>query len=239
MEQFSRTALIIGEDKLNNLTNKKVAIFGIGGVGSYTVEALARAGISNLTLIDNDTVSESNINRQLIAMHSTIGKPKVEIAKNRILDINPNAIVKTHNVFATAENIDEILNSKFNYVVDAIDSVPSKIALITKCKELNIPIISCMGTGNKLDATKFKITDISKTTTCPLARKIRKELVAKKIKNVKVLYSTEEPIHSNNPEKKVPRKHLLCSVSCRTFNSRRNNKRYAFRLKHIFFLHKN
>ena len=229
MEQFARIALIIGENNLNILKSKNVAVFGIGGVGSYVVEAIARAGIENISVIDNDVVSMSNINRQLIALHSTVGKPKVNVVKERILDINPNAVVKVFDVFATAENLDSILNTSFDYVVDAIDSVPSKIALIVKCKELGIPIISCMGTGNKLDPTKFKITDISKTSVCPLARKMRKELATRNIKDVKVLYSPEEPVCISNLKENVPRKCSFCSFSCRAFNCQRNYKRYAFK----------
>ncbi len=207
MEQFSRTEMLIGKENLEALHSKTVIIFGIGGVGSYVVEALARSGVGNLILVDNDVVSLSNINRQIIALHSTVGKAKVEIMKERILDINPNANVVCYQEFVTPENIDKFITKDLDYVVDAIDAVKSKIAIIEKSKELDIPIISSMGTGNKLDPLKFKITDISKTSVCPLAKVIRKELKEKGIKKVKVLFSEELPIKTNksNPnEKAVP-----------------------------------
>lgn len=190
---YSRTEMLIGTNGINKLKNVKVAIFGIGGVGSYVVEALARAGIENFILVDKDTISETNINRQLIATIKTLGKDKVEIAKQRILEINPKADVETYKEFYSIENKEKILNSTVSYIVDAIDTVTSKITLIEQAKKLNISIISCMGTGNKLDATKFEITDIEKTSVCPLAKVMRKELKKRNIKNVKVLYSKEEP----------------------------------------------
>lgn len=193
MEQFSRTEMLIGKENLETLHSKTVLIFGIGGVGSYVAEALARSGIGNLILVDNDVVSLSNINRQIIALHSTIGKAKVEIMKERILDINPNANVLCYQEFVTPENLDKFITKDLDYVIDAIDTVKSKIAIIEKAKELNIPIISSMGTGNKLDPLKFKITDISKTSVCPLAKVIRKELKERGIKKVKVLFSEELP----------------------------------------------
>ena len=193
MNEFSREELIIGKENVDKLNTKKVAVFGIGGVGSYVVEGLARAGIQNFVLIDNDVVAESNINRQLIALHSTIGMPKVEVAKNRILDINANAEIEIKQEFYNKDTNNWIDNS-IDYIVDAIDTVTSKIDLIEQAKNLNIPIISCMGTGNKLDATRFEIVDISKTSVCPLAKVMRKELKNRGIKNVKVLYSKEEPI---------------------------------------------
>ncbi|MBR3888021.1 MAG: tRNA threonylcarbamoyladenosine dehydratase [Clostridia bacterium] len=193
MNEFSREELIIGKENVDKLNTKKVAVFGIGGVGSYVVEGLARAGIQNFVLIDNDVVAESNINRQLIALHSTIGMPKVEVAKNRILDINPNAEIEIKQEFYNKDTNNWIDNS-IDYIIDAIDTVTSKLDLIEQAKNLNIPIISCMGTGNKLDATRFEIVDISKTSVCPLAKVMRKELKNRGIKNVKVLYSKEEPI---------------------------------------------
>ncbi|MBO5179230.1 MAG: tRNA threonylcarbamoyladenosine dehydratase [Clostridia bacterium] len=193
MEQFSRTEMLIGKEKLDILKSKTVLIFGIGGVGSYIVESLARCGIGTLILVDNDVVSLSNINRQIIALHSTVGKAKVDVMKERILDINPNANVICYQEFVSPENIDKFIDKKIDYIVDAIDTVKSKIAIIEKTKELDIPIISSMGTGNKLDPLKFKITDISKTSVCPLAKVIRKELKEKGIKKVKVLYSEEVP----------------------------------------------
>jgi tRNA A37 threonylcarbamoyladenosine dehydratase len=193
MSEFIREELIIGKENVEKLKNKKVAVFGVGGVGSYVVEGLARAGISNFVLIDNDDVALSNINRQLIALHSTVGCAKVDVAKNRILDINPNAKVDARKEFYSKDTNNSIDRS-IDYIVDAIDTVSSKLDLIEQAKALNIPIISCMGTGNKLDATRFEIADISKTSVCPLAKVMRKELKNRGIKNVKVLYSKEEPI---------------------------------------------
>lgn len=193
-EIFSRNEILIGKEKQNIIENKTVAIFGVGGVGSYVVESLGRCGIKELILIDSDTISMSNINRQIIALHSTVGKYKVDVMKERLLDINPDIKVTTYTTFIKNGNSKDILNShKIDFIVDAIDTVSSKLELIKHAKELNIPIISSMGTGNKLDPSKFEITDISKTSVCPLAKKIRKELKSLNIKNVKVLYSKEEP----------------------------------------------
>lgn len=191
--QFLRTELLIGKENVEKLQSSKVAIFGIGGVGSFVVEALARAGIENFILVDNDVVDITNINRQIIATHSTIGKAKVEIAKERILDINPNAKVQAVQMFFSKDS-EEILDTSIDYVIDCIDTVSSKIELIVKAKSLQIPIISCMGTGNKLDHSKFEIADIYKTNICPLAKVMRKELKKREIKDLKVLYSKEEPI---------------------------------------------
>ena len=198
MEQFSRTEMLIGKENLDILKSKTVLIFGIGGVGSYVAESLARCGISTLILVDNDVVSLSNINRQIIALHSTVGKSKVDVMKERILDINPDAKVICYQEFVTPENTAKFINKNIDYIVDAIDTVKSKIAIIEKSKELDIPLISSMGTGNKLDPLKFKITDISKTSMCPLAKVIRKELKEKGIKKVKVLYSEEIPTKASN-----------------------------------------
>lgn len=195
-EQFSRTELLIGEEGVQKLQNAKVAIFGIGGVGSYVVEGLARAGIGNFILVDNDKVDASNINRQIIATHKTIGRPKVEVSKERILDINPNANVEIYQEFFMP-NSEEILDDTINYVVDAVDTITAKIELVVRANKLNIPIISCMGTGNKLDPTKFEVTDIYKTNICPLAKVMRKELKSKGIEKLKVVYSKEEPIKPN------------------------------------------
>lgn len=195
LEQFARTELLIGKEKIEKLQNSKVAIFGIGGVGSYVVEGLARAGIGNFILIDKDIVSVTNINRQIIATTKTIGKPKVEIAKERILEINPLAKVEIFQEFFGVENIKLFNKIKdADYIVDAIDTISSKIELIVNAYNNNIPIISCMGTGNKLDPTKFEITDIYKTNVCPLAKAIRKRLKEIGIQKLKVLYSKEEPI---------------------------------------------
>lgn len=193
---FSRTELLIGKENIEKLYNAKVAIFGIGGVGSYVVEGLARSGIGNFILVDSDTISISNLNRQIIATSKTIGKPKVEVAKERILEINPNAKVEIYQEFFMPDS-KEILDKSIDYVVDAIDTVTAKIELIVRANYLNIPIISCMGTGNKMDATKFEVTDIYKTSVCPLAKVMRKELRARGIKKIKVLYSKEEPIKPN------------------------------------------
>ena len=191
--QFSRTEMLIGKEGINKLQKSKVAIFGIGGVGSYVVEALARVGVGNFILVDSDIITKTNINRQIIATTKTIGKLKVDVAKERILEINPNAHVKTYAEFFKQDS-SIFLDNSINYIIDAIDTVSSKIELITKAKELNIPIISSMGTGNKLDPTKFEITDIYKTSVCPLAKVMRKELKKRKIDKLKAIYSKEEPI---------------------------------------------
>ena len=203
--QFSRTELIIGKEKVESLKNAKVAVFGIGGVGSYVVEGLARVGIGNFVLVDKDEVSVSNINRQIIALHSTVGKAKVEVAKDRILEINPDAKVDVYQEFFMPET-KGILDESIDYVVDSVDTVTAKIELIVRANKLNIPIISCMGTGNKLDPTRFEITDIYKTSVCPLAKVMRKELKSRGIKKLKVLYSKEEPIklEVNEKEKRTP-----------------------------------
>lgn len=193
MGQFSRTELLIGKENLEKLKNSKVAIFGIGGVGSFVLEALTRAGIGNFILVDKDNVDLSNLNRQIIATRKTVGKPKVEVAKERILEINPNAEVEIYKEFFMPET-EGILDGTISYVVDAIDTVTAKIELVKRAQELNIPIISSMGTGNKLDPTKFEVSDIYKTSVCPLAKVMRKELKARKIKKLKVVYSKELPI---------------------------------------------
>ena len=197
LNQFNRTELLIGKEGVESLNKAKVAIFGIGGVGSFVVEGLARAGIGNFILVDNDTVDITNLNRQIIATHKTVGKPKVEVAKERILDINPNAKVEIYQEFFSNKS-QEILDSSIDYVVDAVDTVTAKIELVVRAKRLNIPIISSMGTGNKLDPTKFEVTDIYKTSVCPLAKVMRKELKARGIEELKVVYSKEEPIKQNN-----------------------------------------
>ena len=193
-EQFLRTAMLLGEDAVNRLQNARVAVFGIGGVGGYTVEALARSGIGQLDLIDSDTVSVSNINRQILATHSTVGMPKVEAARARVLDINPECCVRTHQVFYTPETAHLFDFSEYDYIVDAIDTVTGKLALVQRAAEANTPIICCMGTGNKLDASAVKVADISRTSMCPLARIMRKELGKRGIKHLKVVYSQEEAL---------------------------------------------
>ena len=193
-EQFLRTAMLLGEDAVERLQKARVAVFGIGGVGGYTVEALARSGIGQLDLIDNDDVSRSNINRQILATHSTVGMPKVEAAKARVMDINPDCVVRTHQVFYTPETADQFDFRDYDYIVDAIDTVTGKLALVERAVAVNTPIICCMGTGNKLDASAFQVADISKTTMCPLARIMRKELGKRGIKHLKVVYSQEEAL---------------------------------------------
>lgn len=194
LNQFSRTELLIGKENLEKLKNSKIAIFGIGGVGSFVAEGLVRAGIENFILVDNDNVDITNLNRQLHALHSTVGKYKVDLMKERILDINPNAKVEVFKTFYMPDNKDNILDNTVTYIVDAIDTITAKIELALDAKALNIPIISSMGTGNKLDPTKFEISDISKTSVCPLAKVMRKKLRELGINKYKVLYSKEEPI---------------------------------------------
>ena len=193
INQFSRTELLIGKEGIEKLNNSKVALFGIGGVGSYVLEGLVRAGVQNFVLVDNDEVSLTNLNRQLIATTSTIGKKKVEVAKERILDINPKANVETYTDFFMPES-PELLDKNIDYVVDAVDTITAKIELIVRAKRLNIPIISCMGTGNKMDPTKFEVADIYETSVCPLAKVMRKELKERGILSLKVVYSKEEPM---------------------------------------------
>lgn len=186
--------MLIGQNNIATLRNSRVAVFGAGGVGGFTIEALARAGVGTIDIIDNDTVSESNLNRQIIALHSTIGQLKTEVMKKRILDINPDCVVTIFNTFVLPENIDSFDFSVYSYIVDAIDTVSGKLAIIEKGAKEGVPVISSMGTGNKLDPTRFQITDISKTSVCPLARVMRYELKKRGIKKLKVLFSTEEPI---------------------------------------------
>lgn len=190
--QFDRTIALVGEEQIQQLKQKKVAVFGLGGVGSFVVESLVRAGVGHLILVDKDVVDITNLNRQLYALHSTIGKAKAEVAKQRCLDINPDVIVESYQEFYL--NKGQINLEGCDYVVDAIDNVTAKLLLIEECKEREIPIIVCLGTGNKIDNTSFHITDISKTTICPLAKVMRKELKERGIKNVKVVYSTAEPV---------------------------------------------
>lgn len=210
--QFSRTELLIGKDGVERLQQAKVAVFGIGGVGSYVVEGLVRAGIGNFILVDKDDVDETNINRQIIATTKTVGRPKVEVAKERILEINPNANVEIYQEFFMPET-EGILDESVDYAVDAVDTVTAKIELVVRANKLNIPIISCMGTGNKLDATKFEVEDIYKTAVCPLAKVMRKELKARGIEKLKVVYSKEEPIKLNGNVDETSKKQTPGSVS--------------------------
>ena len=193
-EELLRTAMLLGEEAVEKLQKARVAVFGIGGVGGYTLEALARAGIGQLDLIDSDTVSRSKINRQILATHSTVGMPKVDAGKARVLDINPDCVVRTWEIFYTPETADQFDFTQYDYIVDAIDTVTGKLQLIQRAHECGTPIISCMGTGNKLDPAAFQVSDISKTTMCPLARIVRKELGKRGIKHLKVVYSQEEAL---------------------------------------------
>ena len=198
-DQFIRTRLLIGNDPMERLANSRVAVFGVGGVGGFCIEALARAGVGTLHLCDDDTVSESNLNRQIVALHSTIGRPKAEVMAERVRDINPGCSVKAVRMFYLPQNADEVDLSQYDYVVDCIDTVAAKLDLVSRCNALQIKIISAMGSGNKLDPTAFVITDISKTEGCPLARVMRKELRKRGIHHLKVVYSKEEPISPDRP----------------------------------------
>lgn len=194
MNEFSRFSLLIDDIELNYLKNAHVAVFGVGGVGGNCIEALCRSAISSLSIFDNDIVAITNINRQVIALHSTIGHSKVDVMKKRLLDINPKANIYAYQMFVDKDSILSIDFSKYDYIVDAIDTVSAKLLLIEKAKEFNIPIISCMGTGNKFDPTQLQIMDIYKTSYCPLAKVMRHELKRRKINKVKVLASYEKPI---------------------------------------------
>lgn len=193
-EQFSRTAMLLGDAAVARLRQARVAVFGLGGVGGYTVEALARAGVGQLDLIDRDTISLSNLNRQILATHRTVGMLKTEAARLRVLEINPEAVVRTYPIFYTRENAAEFPLAGLSYIVDAMDTVSAKLALVEQAQAAGVPIISCMGTGNKLDPTRFQVTDLSKTTMCPLARVMRRELGRRGIRHLKVVYSPEEAI---------------------------------------------
>ena len=193
-EQFSRTAILLGEEAVSKLRKARVAVFGVGGVGGYTVEALARCGVGHLDLIDSDTVSISNINRQILATHSTVGMLKVEAAKNRILDINPECTVRTYPIFYLPETAEQFDFTQYDYIVDCIDTVTGKLQLVERAVAVGTPIICSMGTGNKLDASAFQVADISKTSMCPLARIMRKELKKRGINHLKVVYSQEEAL---------------------------------------------
>ena len=194
LEQFLRTEMLLGSEALTRLQSARVAVFGLGGVGGYVVEALARSGVGSLDLIDSDTVSVSNLNRQILATHSTVGMLKVDAARNRVLDINPACNVKTWPVFYTPDTADAFDFTQYDYIVDAIDTVTGKLALVERAKAAGTPIICCMGTGNKLDASAFQVADISKTAMCPLARVMRRELAKRGIRHLKVVYSQEEAL---------------------------------------------
>lgn len=206
LNQFSRTQLLLGEDKMKRLSEAKVAVFGIGGVGGYVVEALVRSGVGSFVLIDDDKVCLTNLNRQIIATRKTVGKYKTEVMKERILEINPDAQVEIRNEFYLPETADRFDFTEYSYVVDAVDTVTAKIDIILRAKESGVPVISCMGAGNKLDPTQFQVADIYKTTMCPLAKVMRRELKKRGVKKLKVVYSTEKP---TRPIEDM-------SISCRT-----------------------
>ena len=215
LNQFSRTELLIGHEGIEKLASARVAVFGVGGVGGYTVEALARSGIGTFDLIDDDKICITNINRQIFALRSTVGKYKVDVAKDRILDINPNAIVNTYQTFYTPQTESEFDFSKYDYVIDAIDTVVGKLSLIEKAKAAGTPIICAMGAGNKLDPTRFEVADISKTSVCPLAKVIRQELKKRRIRKVKVVYSKEPPITPKEDMSISCKAHCVCPPGTR------------------------
>lgn len=204
MEEFTRSEILLGSTAMEKLKNSKVIVFGAGGVGSYVCEALARSGIGAITVVDNDTVSLSNINRQLIAYHSTVGMAKVDVVKERILDINPNCNVMALKLFYLPETSDKIDLSEYDYIIDAVDTVTAKLDIICRADKLGIPVISSMGTGNKLDAEQLTITDIYKTAVCPLSRVMRRELKVRGIKKLTVLYSPEETVKPDSHDQRTP-----------------------------------
>ena len=210
LNQFSRTELLVGKDGMEKLSNSHVAVFGIGGVGGYVVEALVRSGVSKFDIIDDDMVCLTNINRQIIATRNTVGKYKVDVMKERILSINPNAEVNTFKCFYMPENADDFDLSKYDYIVDAIDTVTAKLELIVRAKQLNVPIISSMGAGNKLNPAEFEVADIYSTSVCPLARVMRYELRKRGIKSLKVVYSKEKPIRPIEDMSISCRTHCIC-----------------------------
>ncbi|WP_405293522.1 ThiF family adenylyltransferase [Methanobrevibacter sp.] len=207
-EKFSRTEMLVGNDGMEKLKNSKVAVFGLGGVGSFVCEGLARSGIGNFILIDYDRIDESNINRQLIATTDTLGEYKIDLMKDRILKINPDANVEVYREFYMADSEIDIITGDLSYAVDCVDTIMAKIAIICKCKELDVPVISSMGTGNKLDPTMFEVADIFETSVCPLARIMKKDLRKRNIEELKVVYSKEQPINTND-----------CTIN-------KNNKKY-------------
>ena len=210
MDQFSRSELLFGKPALDTLHRSRVAVFGIGGVGSYTVEALARAGVGRLTLIDDDLVCLTNLNRQLIALHSTVGQPKVEVMAARVHDINPDAEVETFKTFYLPENADSFDLSRCDYIVDAVDTVSAKVELAVRASQAGVPIISCMGAGNKLDPTRFEVADLFETSVCPLCKVMRKEVKRRGVERLKVVYSKEEPLMPVETEAISCRHHCVC-----------------------------
>ncbi len=209
-EQFSRMKMLFGDAAIARLAKSRVAVFGIGGVGGYVAEALARSGIGELDFIDADVVAISNLNRQLIAVHSTIGRQKTEVMRERVLDINPAAVVHIYNCFFLPENSRQFPFEQYDYVVDAVDTVTAKIELVLRAQEAKVPIISCMGTGNKLDPTKFQVADIYKTKVCPLAKVMRHELKKRGVKDLKVVYSEEQPIYGSVNCENIGQEEAFC-----------------------------
>ena len=210
LTQFSRTELLLGKEGMERLKNARVAVFGIGGVGGYVCEALVRSGVFTFDLIDDDKVCLTNLNRQIIATRKTVGQYKVDVMKERILDINPDAVVNVHKCFFLPENADEFPFEEYDYIVDAVDTVTAKIALVMKAQEKNVPIISSMGAGNKLDASAFKVADIYKTSMCPLAKVMRRELKKRGVKKLKVVYSEEKPTRPIEDMSISCRTHCIC-----------------------------
>ena len=210
LNQFSRTELLFGHEAMDKLANARVAVFGIGGVGGYVCEALVRSGVGALELVDDDKVCLTNLNRQIIATRKTVGKYKTEVMKERILEINPQAEVVTHQCFFLPETADEFDFSKYDYVVDAVDTVTAKIQIIMQAKEAGVPVISCMGAGNKLDPTQFKVADIYKTKMCPLAKVMRHEMKKRGVKKLKVVYSEEKPTRPIEDMSISCRNHCIC-----------------------------
>lgn len=214
-EQYARSELLLGSEAMEKLRNSRVAVFGVGGVGGFAVEALARSGVGTIDLIDSDTVSTTNLNRQIIALHSTVGRYKTEIAAERIHDIDPDITVNVHNCFFMPETADDFNFTQYSYVIDAIDTVTGKIEIIMRAKAAGVPVISAMGAGNKLDPTSFRVTDIYKTKGCPLARVMRRELKKRNVAHLKVVYSEEEPItpRKTSEEPQIGRRSIPGSVA--------------------------
>ena len=210
LNQFSRTQLLLGEESMNKLSDMRVAVFGIGGVGGYVCEALVRTGIGHFDLIDDDKVCLTNLNRQIIATRKTVGLYKADVMKERMLEINPNVEVKVYKCFFLPENSDEFPFADYDYVIDAVDTVTAKVELVMKCKEMNVPIISSMGAGNKLDASAFKVADIYKTKMCPLAKVMRHEMKKRGVKKLKVVYSEEKPTRPIEDMSISCRTHCIC-----------------------------
>ena len=210
LTQFSRTELLLGKEAMDRLKNARVAVFGIGGVGGYVCEALVRTGVGYFDLIDDDKVCLTNLNRQIIATRKTVGKYKTEVMKERMLEINPDVKVEIHDCFFLPENAKDFPFEEYDYIVDAVDTVTAKLEIIMRAKECNVPVISCMGAGNKLDPTQFEVADIYKTTVCPLARVMRRELKKRGVKKLKVVYSKEQPIRPIEDMSISCRSHCVC-----------------------------